>query len=96
MIAGLLLKYYKVFSKLHQRQIGAQKHRYNIHAITSLVHKVQEVSAKKKLAAALFMDVKGVIDNVSRTRLVEIMIELEMDSDLIQWHSYFSQIRKCN
>lgn len=54
--------------------MGAREQRCAIDAITSLVHKVQECWAEKKLAAALFMDVKGFFDHVSKTRIVERMM----------------------
>lgn len=65
--------------------MGARKQRYAIDAVASLVPKVQEFWAEKKLAAALFMDVKGAFHRVSSTRLVERMIEIGIDGDLIQW-----------
>lgn len=74
-IAGLLSKHCEVFSKFHQGQMGARKHRRAIDAVASLVHKAQEWWAEKKLAAALFIDVTGAVDHVSRTRLVERMID---------------------
>ncbi len=83
MVVGLLLEYCKNLFKLHQGQIGAQKNRCAIDAVASLVHKVESYWAEKKLAAALFMDVKGAFDHVSRTRLAERMIELGVDGDLI-------------
>lgn len=43
MIAGLLSRYCKEFSKLYQGQIGAWKHRYAIDKVESLVYKVQEL-----------------------------------------------------
>ncbi len=82
-VAGLLLEYCENFSKLHQGQMGARKKRCAIDAVVSLVHKVESCWAEKKLAAALFMDVKGAFDHVSKTRLAERMIELGVDGDWI-------------
>ena len=83
MVASLLSEFCKIFSKVHSRQIGAQKQQCAIDIIASLVYKVQECWAEKKLVAALFMDIKGVFDHISRTKLVERMIELGIDGDII-------------
>ena len=89
MIAGLLSEFCEVFSKLHSGQMGARKQRCAIDAVASLVHKVQECWAEKKLAAALFMDVKGAFDHVSKTKLVERMTELGIDGDIVRWTQSF-------
>lgn len=83
-VTGLLSEYCETFLNLHQGQIGARKQQCAIDAVASLVHKVQEFWVEKKLAAALFMDVKGAFDHVSKTRLVERMIEIGIDGALIK------------
>ena len=65
--------------------MGARKGRSAIDAVATLVHTVQEIWAEKKLAAALFMDVKGAFDHVSKGQLIKRMIELEVDGDLVKW-----------
>ena len=89
-VAGLLSGHCEKFSKLHQGQMGARKQRCAIDAVASLVYKIEESWAEKKLAAALFMDVKGAFDHVSKTKLVERMMELGIDGDLIRWTRSFS------
>ena len=44
---------------------------------------------KEKLAAALFMDMKGAFNHISQTRLIAKMIELEIDDDLVRWTQLF-------
>ena len=46
--------------------MGARKERCAIDVVVSLVHKVEQQWDKKKLAAALFMNVKGAFDHVSK------------------------------
>lgn len=92
-VAGLLSEYCEKFSRLHPGQMGARKQRCAIDAVASLVHKVQESWAEKKLAVALFMDIKGAFDHVSKTSLVERMIKLGIDGDLIR---LFLRIGKSN
>ncbi len=69
--------------------MGARNQRCAIDAVACLIHRVQESWAEKKLVAALFMDVKGAFDHVSRTRLIEKMMELGIDGDLIHWTQSF-------
>ena len=88
-IAEQLSQLSENFLKLHQGQIGARKERFAIDAVASLVYEVEQRWAEKKLAAALFMDVKGAFDHVSKTQLVARMLELEIDGDLIRWTKSF-------
>ena len=55
---------------------------------------IQESWEEKKLAAALFMDVKGAFDHVSKAQLITRMIELGIDGDLVAWTSSFLIHRK--
>ena len=47
--------------------MGARKERLAIDAVAVLIHTVQEKWSEKELAGALFMDVKGAFDHVSRS-----------------------------
>ena len=82
-ITGLLSEFCEIISKLHFEEMGPQKQQYAIDIIASLVHKVQKYWAKKKLAAALFMDVKGAFNYISRIKLVEKMTELGINRDIV-------------
>lgn len=48
------------------KQIGARKKRLAIDNVTTSVNTVQRIWVKKNLAGALFMDVKGAFDHVSK------------------------------
>ena len=74
--------------------MGARKERSAIDAVSVLVHRVQESWEEKKLAGALFMDVKGAFDHVSRSQLLRRMIELGIDGDLVAWTRSFLIDRK--
>ena len=74
--------------------MGARKQRCAIDAVASLVYKIERAWAEKKLAAALFMNVKGAFDRVSKTKLVERMMEQGVDGDLIRWTQSFLTERK--
>lgn len=54
-----LSHYCEVFSKLHAGQMGGRKERSAIDAVATVVHTIQGKWEEKKLAAALFIDVKG-------------------------------------
>ena len=71
-----------------------QKERLAIDAVAMLVHTVQEKWSEKKLAGALFMDVKGAFDHVSRSQLLKCMIDLGIDGDLVAWTKSFLTNRK--
>lgn len=65
-IAEQLFLYYKIYSKLHQGQIGGQKRKSAIDTMAILVHLIQQKREEKKLFAVFFMNVKEVFDHVSK------------------------------
>ena len=65
-VSKQLSHFSKNFMKLYQDQMRVRKERYAIDTVASLVHKVEQQWAEKKLAAILFMDIKGVFDHVSK------------------------------
>ena len=89
-----LSQYCEKYSKLHPGQMGGQIERLAIDAVVILVHTVQEKWKEKKLAATLFMDVKGAFDHVSKGQFLTWMIELRVDSDLVTWTGSFLTDRK--
>ncbi len=93
-VAQELSQYCEEYSKLDPGQMGGQKERSAIDAVVTLVHMVQEKWEEKKLAAALFMDVKGAFDHVSKGQLLTRMIELGVDGDLVTWTGSFLTDRK--
>ncbi len=93
-VAKELSQYCEEYSKLHPGQMGGRRERSAIDAVATLLHTVQEKWQEKKLAGALFMDVKGAFDHVSRGQLLTRMIELGMDGDLVTWTGSFLTNRK--
>ncbi len=69
--------------------MGARKHRSAIDTAALLIQKVQEVWQNRKIAGALFMDVKAAFDHVSRAQLAQKMFDLGIDDDLIGWKQSF-------
>lgn len=75
--------------------MGTRKERSAINTISVLVHKtIQESWEEKKLAGALFMDVKDAFNHVSRSQLLRQMIELGIDGNLVVWTRSFLTDRK--
>ena len=93
-VAKELSHYCEDYSKLHPGQMGGRRERSAIDAVATLVHAVQEKWEEKKLAAALFMDVKGAFDHVSKGQLLTRIIELGIDGDLVNWTGSFLIDRK--
>ncbi len=93
-VAQELSQYCEKYSKLHPGQMGGRKERSAIDAVATLIHTVQEKWEEKKLAAALFMDVKGAFDHVSKGKLLTQMIEFRVDGDLVTWTGSFLTDRK--
>src|SRR5690606_23174241 len=58
---------------LHEGQMGGRPHRSAIDAILALTHDVELGQQQQLVTSALFMDVKGAFDNVSRHRLIHTM-----------------------
>ncbi len=94
LVAQELSLYCEEHSKLHPGQMGGRKERSAIDAVATLVYNVQERWEEKKLAAALFIDIKGAFNHVSKEQLLTRMIELRIDEDLVTWTSSFLTNRK--
>jgi hypothetical protein len=61
---------------LHKDQMGGRRQRSAQDAILALVHDVEQGWQQKLTTSALFLDVKGAFDNVSRVRLLETMKQM--------------------
>jgi hypothetical protein len=59
-----------------------------------LTEEVYQSWAKRKIAGAILMDLKGAFDHVSRTRLTKRLEELEADPQRIRWTDNFMKDRK--
>ena len=70
--------------------MGGRKERSAIDVVAMLVHGVQEKWQQKKLAAALFMDVKRAFDHVSKGQLLRQMVELGIDGDIVTWTGFLT------
>ena len=74
---------------LHEGQNGCRKRRSCIDAVAVLLNQTQQAWEEKKIAGALFMDVKAAFNNVSKAILGKRMEALELEPDLIRWTDSF-------
>jgi len=79
---------------LHEGQYGCHKWQSCVDAVAVLMNCTQQVWAGKKVAGALFMDVKSAFNNVSKTHLGKRMQVLGIEPDLIRWTSSFMSDRQ--
>lgn len=93
-IAKKLSPYCEDYSKLYAGQIRVWKNKSAIDAIVTPVYTIEEKLEKKKLATALFIDVKGVFDYVSKSWLFTCIIELGINNDLMNWTGSYLMGRK--
>src|SRR5690606_13590753 len=79
----------ETFQLLHKDQIGGRKQRSAVDAILALVSDVENNWNKKLVTSALFLDVKGAFDNVSRVRLLQTMQQMRIPTPLVHWVEHF-------
>ena len=74
---------------LHADQMGGRQGRSAIDAVMALVHDGQQAKCNGKVLSALFVDVKGAFDHVSRTQLLLILQSLGFPPAVLSWTESF-------
>jgi len=74
---------------LHDGQYGCRKRRSCVDAVAVLMNRTQQAWQEKRVAGALFMDVKSAFNNVSKAHLGKRMEALGVELDLIRWTGSF-------
>jgi len=74
---------------LHKGQYGCRKRRSCIDAVAVLMNQIQQTWEERKIAEALFMNVKSAFNNVSKALRGKRMEALELEPDLIRWTDSF-------
>lgn len=82
-IADKFSPYCKTYSKLNFRQIDGLKERLAIIAIATIVYTIHKKWEEIKLITTFFMDIKGVVDHVSKRQLFNQIIELDIHNDFL-------------
>jgi len=92
--AHLIADYLERSRGLHEGQFGCRKRRSCVDAVAILMNRTQKAWAERKVAGALFMDVKSAFNNVSKAFLGRRMEELGLEADLIRWTMSFMSGRQ--
>src|SRR5437868_11797531 len=79
----------ETYGLLHSEQMGGRGGRSAIDAVMALVHDVQQAKCNGKVLSALFVDVKGAFDHVSRTQLLLILQSLGFPPAVLSWTESF-------
>ncbi|KAJ3455637.1 hypothetical protein MRS44_017119 [Fusarium solani] len=74
---------------LHPQQAGALPKRSATDLVTALIHDIEEVFARKKVATLVTMDIQGAFDTVMRNRLVLRLREQGWPDHLARWAGSF-------
>lgn len=79
---------------LHNEQMGGRPGRSAVDAVMALVHDVQQAKCNGKVLSALFVDVKGAFDHVSRIQLLLILQSLGFPPPVLSWTDTFLSDRQ--
>ena len=84
---------------LDSTQLGRRKQRFAIDTVLLLTNYIQEQRARKKASSnsiitALFLDIKGAFDYVSKPQLLSMLTKLQLLQALISWVDSFLTNRK--
>lgn len=94
LVAQRLASLCEDFHLLHKDQMGGRRQRSAQDAILALVHDVELGWAQEQVSTALFLDVKGAFDNVSKVRLLQTMQQMGLPRQLVQWVDHFMSKRE--
>ena len=70
-------------------QVGGRKQRSAVDSAMALAHDIDIGKRHKNTVTAVFMDVTGIYDNVSKDRLLETMRQLGLHPSLLAWVDCF-------
>jgi len=94
MAAHLIADHLERSKGLHEGQFGCRKRRSCVDAVATLMNRTQQEWDNKRVAGALFMDVKSAFNNVSKAHLGRRMEALGLEPDLIRWTTSFMPDRQ--
>jgi len=79
---------------LHTEQMGGRLGRSAVGAVMALVDDVQQAKCNGKVFSALFVDVKGAFDHVSRIQLLLVLQSLGFPQAVLSWTDIFLSDRQ--
>ena len=73
----------------HPGQTGSHKQRSAIDTVACQIQNTHESWELQQLVGVLFLDIKGAFDHTNPSRLINRLIEFNLDEDLIRWVQSF-------
>src|SRR6202049_3495906 len=77
------------YNLLRKDQIGVQRQCSAIDATMALTHEIEQAKHAKEITTALFMDVSGAFDNVSKDCLLHTLRQLGYPIPIQHWVDHF-------
>jgi hypothetical protein len=77
---GYLAEWYEI---LHHKQMGGQRQKSAVDAVMALIHDIETAKRRKNITSALFIDVKGAFDNVSKVCQLQTMAKFGLPQEII-------------
>ena len=78
----------------HKGQFGSYRKRNTHDALLQLITFIERAWREKKLAGAIFMDIKGAYDRVNQRKLTQILIDIRLSQNLVRWVESFLYRRR--
>jgi hypothetical protein len=79
---GYLAEQYEI---LHHQQMGGRRQKSAVDAVMALIHDIETAKRRKNITSALFIDLKGAFDNVSKARLLQTMAKFGLPQEISNW-----------
>jgi hypothetical protein len=69
--------------------MGGRRQKSAVDAVMALIHDIETAKRCKNFTSALFIDVKGAFDNVSKPCLLQTMAKFGRPQEIINWTDNF-------
>ena len=95
-IANWLTYWVQKFDLLNKNQIDGRKNQSIVDIIMNLIHDIQHAFHKNHGLIVVLLNIKRAFDHVSKTQLLNMIKQLKLLHQLIQWIKLFMKNRKIN
>ena len=79
---------------LDENQINDRKNRSATDTVMLLTHDIQKVFEKKKILSCVLLDIEEAFDHVLKTQLLNVIRQLKLFNQIIQWTQSFMKNRR--
>jgi len=93
-VATWIASFCETNNVFHQGQFGCRRARGTSDAVAQLVSKVENAWSKKRIALALFLDVKGAFHRVNKKQLLKRMVQAGIAGNIVRWVDSFLSDRR--